>query len=62
MVWGGIRMDGRAELYVVNGGTMTAVRYRDEVLQPIVRPGAIGQDFVLMQAIARPHTAIVAMA
>ena len=40
-------------------GTLTAVRYRDEILDPIVRPfaGAIGNNFILMQDNARPHTA-----
>ena len=37
----------------------TAVRYRDKILDPIVRPfaGAIGNNFILMQNNARPHTA-----
>ncbi len=49
---------------MVKRGTMTAVRYRDEVLRPIVRPfaGAIGPDFVLMQDNAHPLTVCVAMA
>ena len=38
MVWGGICLDGRTELHVINRGSMTAIRYGDEVLQPIVRP------------------------
>ncbi len=54
-------MDGRTDLVVIDGGALTAVRYRDEVLQPVVRPfaGALGQDFGLMHDNARPHTARV---
>ena len=42
-------------------GGITAVRYRDEVLEPIVTPyaGAIGDTFMLMQDNARAHTARV---
>ena len=63
MVWGGISYEGRTDLYVINGGTLTALRYRDEILDPIVRPfaGAIGDNFILMQDNARPHTARVCM-
>ena len=45
--------------YVVVDSTMTAQRYRDEVLDPIVRPyaGAVGERFILMHDNARPHTA-----
>ncbi len=55
MVWGGICLDGR---------THVAVRYRDDVLEPVVRPfaGALGQDFVLKHDNARPHTARVVQA
>ena len=40
-------------------GTLTVVRYRDEILDSIVRPfaGAFGNSFNLMQDNARPHTA-----
>ncbi len=64
MVWGGICLDGRTDLVVIDGGALTVVRYRDEVLEPVVRPfaGALGQDFVLMHDNARPHTARVVQA
>ena len=64
MVWGGICLQGRTDLVVLQQGTMTAQRYRNEVLQPIVRPfaGAIGDNFILMQDNARPHTARATMA
>ncbi len=64
MVWGGICLDGRTDLVVIDGGALTALRYRDEVLEPVVGPfaGALGQDFVLMHDNARPHTARVVQA
>ena len=64
MVWAGICLDGRTDLVVIDGGALTAVRYRGEVLEPLVRPfaGALGQDFVLMHDNARPHTARVVQA
>ena len=39
----------------------TAIRYRDEILDPIVRPyaGAVGPTFILMDDNARPHRARV---
>ncbi|KAL0147803.1 hypothetical protein M9458_056880 [Cirrhinus mrigala] len=48
MVWGGISLEG-----------CTAIRYRDEILRPLVRPyaGAVGPGFLLMQDNARPHVA-----
>ncbi|KAJ8376822.1 hypothetical protein SKAU_G00074020 [Synaphobranchus kaupii] len=49
MVWGGISLEGRTNLDVLANGTLTAVRYRDEILRPIVRPyaGAMGPGFLL---------------
>ncbi|KAJ8332481.1 hypothetical protein SKAU_G00422700 [Synaphobranchus kaupii] len=38
MVWGGISLEGRTNLHVLANSTLTAVRYRDEILRPIVRP------------------------
>ncbi len=64
MVWGGICLDGRTDLVVIDEGALTAVGYWDEVLEPMGRPfaGALGQDFVLMHDNARPHTARVVQA
>ena len=61
MVWGGICIDGRTDLYVIPRGTMNAQRYRDEILDQYVRPfaGAIGDGFLFMQDNARAHTARV---
>ncbi|GFW28379.1 DDE_3 domain-containing protein [Trichonephila clavipes] len=47
------------DLHVFHGGTVTGLRYRDEILDPYVRPYAasIGNDFILMDDNARPHRA-----
>ena len=51
-------IDGRTDLQVLDRGAMTAQRYRDEVLEPIVRQyaGAVGEGFILMHDNARPYT------
>ena len=36
MVWGGISFDGVTDLYVIQNGTLTGVRYRDEILDVYV--------------------------
>ncbi|KAI3358846.1 hypothetical protein L3Q82_015244 [Scortum barcoo] len=52
-------MGGRTALHVLARGSLTAIRYRDEILRPLVRPyaGAVGPGFLLMQDNARPHVA-----
>ncbi|KAI3370992.1 hypothetical protein L3Q82_023645, partial [Scortum barcoo] len=59
MVWDGISLGGRTALHVLARGSLTAIRYRDEILRPLVRPyaGAVGPGFLLMQDNARPHVA-----
>ncbi|KAI4896476.1 hypothetical protein NFI96_032684, partial [Prochilodus magdalenae] len=59
MVWGGISLEGRRALHVLARGSLTAIRYRDEFLRPLVRPyaGVVGPGFLLMQDSARPHVA-----
>uniref|UniRef100_A0A674A2U6 Transposase Tc1-like domain-containing protein n=1 Tax=Salmo trutta TaxID=8032 RepID=A0A674A2U6_SALTR len=59
IVWGGISLGGRTALHVLARGSLTAIRYRDEILRPLVRPyaGAVGPGFLLMQDNARPHVA-----
>jgi hypothetical protein len=44
MVWGDISYDGSTDLYDIRNGSLTCIRYRDEILGPIVRlcAGAIG--------------------
>jgi hypothetical protein len=37
MVWGGISWDGRTDLIVLDKGTLTVQRYRDEILNTQVR-------------------------
>ena len=59
MVWGGISIEGSTELWIIRNGALTGIRYRDEILHPIVRPfaGAMGAEFLLMDDNARPHRA-----
>ncbi|GFW89497.1 transposable element Tcb2 transposase [Trichonephila clavipes] len=59
LVYGGLSIDGRADLYIIRDGPLTARRYRDEILRPIVVPyaAAIGDDFILMDDNCRPHRA-----
>ena len=44
MVWAGISLRGRTDLYIIENGSLIGVRYRDEILHDIVRPyaGATG--------------------
>uniref|UniRef100_A0A8C4X2W4 Tc1-like transposase DDE domain-containing protein n=1 Tax=Erpetoichthys calabaricus TaxID=27687 RepID=A0A8C4X2W4_ERPCA len=58
-VWGGISMEGSTDLYRLDNGTLTAIRYRDEIFGPTVRPyaGAVGPGFFLVHVNARPHVA-----
>ncbi|GFT16732.1 transposable element Tcb2 transposase [Trichonephila clavipes] len=59
LVYVGISIDGRTDLYTIRDGPLTARRYRDEILRPIVVPyaAAIGDDFILMDDNCRPHRA-----
>ncbi|CAJ0953592.1 unnamed protein product [Ranitomeya imitator] len=59
MVWGGISLEGRTVLHVLARGSLTAIRYRDEIIRPLVRPYAdvVSPGFLLMQDNARPHVA-----
>ncbi|GFW40792.1 transposable element Tcb2 transposase [Trichonephila clavipes] len=59
LVWAGISLGGHTDLHVFHEGTVTGLRYRDEILDPYVRPyaAAIGNDFILMDDNARPHRA-----
>ncbi|GBM03753.1 hypothetical protein AVEN_134968-1 [Araneus ventricosus] len=61
MVWAGISLCGHTDLHVFHGGSLTGVKYRDEILDPYVLPytGAIGNDFILMDDNVRPHRAVV---
>ncbi|GFW56008.1 transposable element Tcb2 transposase [Trichonephila clavipes] len=59
LVYGCISIDGRKDLYIIRDGPLTARRYKDEILRPIVVPyaAAIGDDFILMDDNSRPHHA-----
>ncbi|GFY16216.1 transposable element Tcb2 transposase [Trichonephila clavipes] len=59
LVYGGISIGGRTDLYIIRVGPLTAHRYRDEILRPIVVPydAAIGDDFILMDENCRLHHA-----
>lgn len=59
MVWGGINAHARTELTVIENGSLTALRYIEEILLPNVVTFApfIGENFVLMHDNARPHVA-----
>ncbi|GFU74551.1 transposable element Tcb2 transposase [Trichonephila clavipes] len=59
LVYGGISIDGRTDLYIIRDGSLTACRYRDEILRHIVVPyaAAIGDDFILMDDTCNPHRA-----
>ena len=61
MVWAGVSLGGHTDLHVFQGGTVTGVRYRDEILDQYVRPyaGAIGNNFILQDDNARSHRAAV---
>ena len=36
-IWGGISLEGHTDHHGIANGTMTAVRYQDEILRAIVR-------------------------
>ncbi|GFW55366.1 transposable element Tcb2 transposase [Trichonephila clavipes] len=59
LVYGGISIDGSTDLYIIRDGPLTARRYRDEILRPIVvsYAAAIGDDFILMDDNYKPHCA-----
>lgn len=59
MVWGGICLNGRTDLVVIANGSLTALRYLREILEPHIIPFAdnMGVDFILQQDNARPHVA-----
>ena len=59
MVWAGIIAQGKMDLLVIDNGTLTALRYVNEILDAYVRPyaGAVGENFILMDDNARAHRA-----
>ncbi|GFW05105.1 transposable element Tcb2 transposase [Trichonephila clavipes] len=61
MVWAGIMMDGRTDIHFFDTGSVTAQRYRDEVLEAYVRLFlvAVGSDFIFMDDNAPCHRAVL---
>lgn len=61
-VWAGVMYNGKTELFICHE-SITALRYRDNIIRPIVVPYAqnYGQDFVLVDDNARPHRARIVM-
>ena len=59
MVWAGISAQGKTDLHVIDNGTLTALRYVNEILDVYTRPyaGAVGENFILMDDNARAHRA-----
>ncbi|GFW00603.1 transposable element Tcb1 transposase [Trichonephila clavipes] len=59
MVCAGISLGYRTDLHIFERGSVMAVQYRDEVLEPIVRlyAAAVGPTFVLRDDNTRPHRA-----
>ena len=57
----GICVDGRTEQRVIDGGSMTAIRYMDNIVDPILKQftGSISDNFVLMHDNERAHVARV---
>ena len=56
MVWGGITVGGRTNLVFVDG-TLTAQRYRNDILIPQVVPYVTARNLTFQQDNARPHVA-----
>ena len=59
MVWAEISVQGKMDLHVIDNGTLTALRYVNEILDVYVPPyaGAVGENFIMMDDNARAHRA-----
>ncbi|KAL0881938.1 hypothetical protein ABMA27_001695 [Loxostege sticticalis] len=59
MVWAGISAESRAELVVIENGSLTAPRYVEEILNEHVGPFLVNMvaHSIFMQDNARPHSA-----
>ena len=57
MVLAGISAQGKTDLHVIDNGTLTALRYVNEILDVYVRPyaGAVGENFIRWMTM-RVHT------
>ena len=58
MVWGGISLTGKTELVIIEGN-LNAVRYRNEILEPVGIPYLqnLGHNSIQQDDNARPHRA-----
>ena len=58
MVWGGISLTGKTEFVIIEGN-LNAVRYRNEILEPVGIPYLqnLGPNSILQDDNARPHRA-----
>lgn len=56
IVWEDISMERCTDFYKLGNGTLTGIKYWDEILGPIVRPygNAVGFGFFLLHNKARP--------
>ncbi|GFV60360.1 DDE_3 domain-containing protein [Trichonephila clavipes] len=61
MVWSDITFDVRTLIYVFERGSVSGVRYRDQVLEPhvCIFRGAWGPKFILMDNSTRSHIALL---
>ena len=61
MVWAGIASTEKTDLYVIENGTLTALKCCKEILNQFAMPytRAIGQKFILMDDKACPYRAHV---
>ena len=61
MVWAGISLKYPTVLHIFKRGSVTAVRYRNRVLEPIMRlcAAAVGPSYVLVDDNSRPHRAAI---
>ena len=60
-VWAGILLGNRTDLHIYRQSPVMAVRYRDEVLDPIVKlyGATIGPSLLLMDDNAHPHRDVI---
>ena len=61
MAWAGISVNGTTNLYIIENGILTALRYCNMILDQLIRPcaGANAPEFILMDDHAIAHCAHV---
>lgn len=59
MVWAGISLQPRAELYMIAGSVLNSDRYINEILKHFIVPYASFVHLLYMHDNTRPHTANV---